>query len=46
MSKTFGHVEALTEGGQMKIMEREGRKRSAGAREATCRKGGSIKHGW
>lgn len=44
MPKTFLCIEVLTEGGQMKIMEREGRKRSAGAREAVCQKR-SAKYG-
>lgn len=45
MSKTYGSIEALTEGEQIEIMETEGRKRPAGAREVTRQKWGSVKHG-
>lgn len=38
-------IEATKEGEQMEIMETEGRKRPAGARELTCQKWGSVQHG-
>lgn len=38
MSKIHECIETVTEGEEMEIMEAEGRKRPAGAREVTCQK--------